>query len=306
MKREELSNYVKGALYGFAIGDALGAPLEFMSSTAIADNYGSVSTYIGGGSCNWEPGECTDDTDMMLATIEAYSESQDIEEFQTKCLKKYHNWLDSKPKDVGVQTLQALNHTQSRLYNVAALHDLSSYDWKQAMGNGSLMRSLGLCLVHDAKANEAQSMLTHSIDCNEHLLQYYNFFDIVEDYATTSDIKTKRLKKLKEQVALHSYRYKSVNFITNGGFVQDTMCSVNKGIEQGLSQMNIMDGIICTINNGNDADTVGALVGGVLGWYMGYNEIPDYYIANLLPKYQEEINKKAELLVDIILKRSII
>ena len=45
-------NAIKGALYGVAIGDALGAPLEFMSAKEIANRHGKVTEMIGGGWLN--------------------------------------------------------------------------------------------------------------------------------------------------------------------------------------------------------------------------------------------------------------
>lgn len=41
---------VRGALYGVAVGDALGAPLEFMNATQIKQQYGApVREMVGGG-----------------------------------------------------------------------------------------------------------------------------------------------------------------------------------------------------------------------------------------------------------------
>jgi len=60
-------NKIKGALFGFAIGDALGGTTEFLSKEEIQDKYGEVREIIGGGIWNLEKGETTDDTAMTLA-----------------------------------------------------------------------------------------------------------------------------------------------------------------------------------------------------------------------------------------------
>ena len=44
-----LQSKIKGALYGFAIGDAMGATTEFMSEDSIKAKYGKVKNIIGGG-----------------------------------------------------------------------------------------------------------------------------------------------------------------------------------------------------------------------------------------------------------------
>ena len=39
---------IKGALYGFAIGDAMGATTEFMTEASIKAQHGKVKNIIGG------------------------------------------------------------------------------------------------------------------------------------------------------------------------------------------------------------------------------------------------------------------
>ena len=46
---EKQLDRIRGALYGVAVGDALGGPLEFMSDRQIRDAYGRVTDMIGGG-----------------------------------------------------------------------------------------------------------------------------------------------------------------------------------------------------------------------------------------------------------------
>ena len=60
---------VLGCLLGGAIGDALGAPIEFWGLREIRDRYGTqgVTGYVSDG---WPPGTFTDDTQMALFTAE--------------------------------------------------------------------------------------------------------------------------------------------------------------------------------------------------------------------------------------------
>lgn len=86
---ENIQSKIKGALYGFAIGDAMGATTEFMSEIEIKEKYGEVRDIIGGGWLNLKPGEVTDDTQMTLCVCEAiehayYSVFDDNEEFVTE------------------------------------------------------------------------------------------------------------------------------------------------------------------------------------------------------------------------------
>ena len=61
-----MQNRFIGCLLGLAIGDALGAPVEFLNAEEIKQRHGRVTDYLGGGWLNLKPGECSDDTALML------------------------------------------------------------------------------------------------------------------------------------------------------------------------------------------------------------------------------------------------
>lgn len=96
---KNLRDRIAGALYGVAIGDAMGAPLEFMSKDEIARAHGRVTEMIGGGWLNVEPGEITDDTQMTLAVAEGIIENPDD---PVKGIgNRFIEWAKSGPKDIG-------------------------------------------------------------------------------------------------------------------------------------------------------------------------------------------------------------
>ena len=63
----ELLDRALGSYLGLAIGDALGATVEFMTAREIAERYRVHQEIIGGGWLQLEPGRVTDDTEMALA-----------------------------------------------------------------------------------------------------------------------------------------------------------------------------------------------------------------------------------------------
>jgi ADP-ribosylglycohydrolase len=70
-ERADLSlNRRRGALLGLAVGDALGAAVEFMSP----GSFEPVSDYRDGGAHGLAPGEWTDDTSMALALADSIAE----------------------------------------------------------------------------------------------------------------------------------------------------------------------------------------------------------------------------------------
>jgi ADP-ribosylglycohydrolase len=68
----DLTDGVRGSLLGLAVGDALGAPLEFMSRSAIEREHGVLRELVGGGVFGWRPGQGTDDSDLTKALLDAY------------------------------------------------------------------------------------------------------------------------------------------------------------------------------------------------------------------------------------------
>lgn len=74
----ELTRYL-GCLYGVALGDAIGAPVEFLRWSSIAEKYGPAGVKglvenDTGPCCGLPPGHYTDDTQMTLATAQGIIE----------------------------------------------------------------------------------------------------------------------------------------------------------------------------------------------------------------------------------------
>jgi ADP-ribosylglycohydrolase len=98
MKKAALGNYT-GCLIGGAIGDALGAPVEFLDMGTILKNYGSagITGYV---DHEGAKGEFTDDTQMTLFTAEALLRSYQRQvlrgiggSFPTIAHMSYLRWL---------------------------------------------------------------------------------------------------------------------------------------------------------------------------------------------------------------------
>ena len=156
-----------GLLLGLACGDALGAGYEFGPTL---DE--SVPVHmIGGGIGDFEPGEWTDDTAMALCITRALATGGDFltEAGLNAVADNFHDWIDSHPKDIGVQTRNVLSLAPSRsaadLTRVA--HERFERYPDHSAGNGSLMRTAAValgCFDDDARlaeATRAVNDLTH-------------------------------------------------------------------------------------------------------------------------------------------------
>ena len=130
----------KGALYGLAIGDALGVPAEFKYRDDVRDM--NITEMINRGGI--PKGTWSDDTCMALATLDAYTKKGDV---YKNIMENYIDWLaNGKYSPLGYAY-----GTGSCCYK-AITNYMRNNDVKtcgctgvRENGNGSLMRILPSC-----------------------------------------------------------------------------------------------------------------------------------------------------------------
>lgn len=94
-------NKFKGCLLGMAIGDALGAPVEFLSLEKIKKKYGEKGISAFDVWDGFKPGSYTDDTQLSLATAKAciHAHFNLMREGESRSqefvYKRYSEWLES-------------------------------------------------------------------------------------------------------------------------------------------------------------------------------------------------------------------
>lgn len=113
-----ISRY-KGCLLGLAVGDALGAPVEFETLAAIKERFGAKGIQDFEPWDDFAPGSYTDDTQMSLAAaqglLDAYREHRASGRWdvRTAVYREYQNWRKSQAnplnrKSPGLTCLLAL------------------------------------------------------------------------------------------------------------------------------------------------------------------------------------------------------
>ena len=139
-----LSDRFQGCLLGLAVGDALGAPVEGMSEVEIIGLHGRITELSGGG--GWALGEYTDDTSMMLAIARSIAalgrfSPEDVAE-------RFLEWFEAGAKGIGHTTFVALNEMRSGVPWRQAGQNAHRLLREKSAGNGSLMRSAPVALLH--------------------------------------------------------------------------------------------------------------------------------------------------------------
>ena len=152
----QLNDKIKGCLFGGAIGDALGYPVEFISHPEIVSKYGDhgIQQYEFNIPCEkgkFKEAQISDDTQMTLYTAEAILKNPDSKEEVLENIKKaYVVWMCKQtgvqPKveiDLDIAKIDALN--QRRAPGATCISALESINYgnevyNDSKGCGAVMR----------------------------------------------------------------------------------------------------------------------------------------------------------------------
>jgi len=142
---------IKDALFGLAVGDTLGVPVEFKSRETIRQN--PVTEMIGYGTYNLPPGTWSDDSSLAFCLAEALTQDFELNVIGQNFVKWYDEnfWTPhGRVFDIGNTTRQAINNLST-----ATRPDLAGGFDEDENGNGSLMRILPLLFyIKDKEINE--------------------------------------------------------------------------------------------------------------------------------------------------------
>ncbi|MDR1687454.1 MAG: ADP-ribosylglycohydrolase family protein [Clostridiales bacterium] len=297
-------NRVLGALLGVAVGDALGAPLEFMSAEEIqATHGGSVRDMIGDGWLDVAPGEVTDDTQMTLAVAEgiALCPNDPVPAIG----KRFLAWYDSKPKDIGNCCREAIEHVKrsgindtSAAWHVAAasVHEKTG---GQTAGNGALMRTVYPGLYYPpSEAHFAASVIakmTHWHDESTMAVILYTMAisDLVAENEGiregSGEIAWGKAQIERRMVNVRK-RAEGKKITPSGYAINSAVCAINAIRDTGSFE----DALVQAVNLGGDADTIGAITGGLAGALYGADAIPQRWVKKLDKGTVKRIEKLAE------------
>lgn len=267
---------IRGALFGVAIGDALGATTEFMTKEAIQQEYGKVTEIIGGGHWQLEPGDVTDDTEMTIALIKGImtNSMNPIEEIG----RQFLHWKKCNPVDIGITIRTVMEHYQDNWFDAArATHE--HLDGLSA-GNGSLMRCLPIALAYsDGKKVEElsvlQSKMTHYDELAAEACVIYN--KIASRVLGGEGLRESILEEIKD--TRYDSLYEAEPDCPPDGFVVHTMQWVLYWL---LSSETFEDVVVGATNMGNDSDTIAAIAGGLKGLEVGYRNLPGKFKDHIL------------------------
>nr|DAG82213.1 MAG TPA: hypothetical protein [Caudoviricetes sp.] len=291
----ELLSKVEGAIFGVAIGDALGATNEFKTKEQI-ERVGKVTEIIGGGWLNLEPGEITDDTQMTLCVSEAmhlaykFKHSERKKTFLDTCGYNFLKWYESNPKDVGICCSNVIGKfVRDKRRNFENwLNWAKNINNKRAsLGNGGLMRCVPCCFIKDKSWAILQSEMTHNNEVSSRCVSiYYDAFRICLFAETRIQASLEIQKLIVENKDLFE-KYLDSEYSFSGHVVN----SLYHALDATVRHDTFEDAILYIVNNGGDSDTIGAIAGGLIGCLVGYKNLPCKFVNGL----QRDVRSKLYL-----------
>lgn len=327
---KEIMEYAKNkielmvsGIIGFAIGDALGVPVEFFNREKLTKN--PINDMIGFGTHSVSEGTWSDDTSMMLATMDSILETKSIDYFDI--MTKFLEWIEQSKYtatnyvfDIGELTKKAI----LKFKNGVNIYECGNRGIN-SNGNGSLMRMLPIAYYlfsnnfteeDEIKIINNVSSLTHGheISC----LGCKIFIDYIKQLLNGVD-KNKALNYIRKTDYSKFYSNNSIKMykhilsddisklskkeIKSSGFIVDTLEAC---LWSTLTSNSYEETVLKAINLGGDTDTIGALSGALSGIIYGEINIPrkwKYRIKNR--KYLENLTDKFVLYLNEAIKTKI-
>ncbi len=281
----------EAAYLGLALGDALGATVEFMMPREIATQYGVHREIRGGGWLHIKPGQVTDDTTMSLALGAAIlADGGQVQALS--CAQAFDTWMRGKPVDIGNtvrRNLIAFRHSGNPVAPV------SEFD----AGNGAAMRTLPVALAtlqHSEAvvraAVRAQSHVTHNNPVSDAACEFLTL--AVQDFIRGEALRTvyrRRIQPLIEDYP--EFNYRGPRRDNPSGWIVETMQVVLQSL---MSTDSFETCLIDAVNRGGDADTTGAIVGLLAGALYGLDALPNRWLKALDPKVNTTCRIQAQAL----------
>jgi ADP-ribosylglycohydrolase len=282
---------VLGMLYGLALGDALGAPVEFWELKGIRERYGP------GGILELpEPALFTDDTQMTLAVAEALVETghQDLGAIMAAISREFVAWLHSPEND--------RSPGGSCLYGARQLEAGVPW-WKSGKPNskgcGAVMRvaPIGYLYQHDLpklrQVAGASALATHHHPTAQIGAVAAAFtIKLALDRLPPEEMLAPLELETHGQVAEFDQALDRLEEALEMDSADAALAHIGEGwvAEEAIMMalycfMKSPDDFVATIRRGanteGDSDSIASIAGGISGAYLGIRGLPAAWVARL-------------------------
>ncbi len=301
---------IHSALFGVAVGDALGVPVEFRNRGYLKES--PVTDMLAYGTHNQPAGTWSDDSSLTFCLAESLTRGYNLKDMGMRFVSWYEDnyWTPHGVVfDVGVATSRAIYQLMKDINPVMAGGREEADN-----GNGSLMRIMPL-LFHVQHMDIAErfrhiqdvSSLTHGhirsvlacfiyiefglrlIKMHDKFKAFENTKEIVNNFLHNNPICSDNEINKFHRILLNpfgEYEIKPVyeypeSEIASSGYVVHSLeaalwCLFKEDTYEGT--------VLRAVNLGSDTDTTAAIAGGLAGLLYGFEAIPQKWIDQLARK----------------------
>ncbi len=306
-------NIYNDVLFGVAVGDALGVPVEFRSREELRKD--PVTGMRGYGTHGQPPGTWSDDSSLTFCLAEALTEGFDL----TIIARNFVRWhrrgywsAHGKIFDIGGITWRAL----SRLHSGVA-PEMAGDDGDWSNGNGSLMRILPLLFHIADRPAEERYRLTKQVSAltHRHVRSVISCFICLEFAGYI-------IRGMDKSEAYSSLRSETPGMLESFGISPGEISQFDRILRKNIASLPpeqiVSDGyvvhtleaslwcimktssyrkaVLKAVNLGRDTDTTAAVAGGLAGLLYGYETIPEEWINVLARKKDiENLSHRLEI-----------
>jgi len=293
-----LQSRAHGAYLGLAVGDALGATVEFMTAREIAIELGTHKEITGGGWLRLKAGNVTDDTTMSHALGHAIIEQGKVE--AEAVADAFNCWLRGKPIDVG-------NTVRKGIVNYRLTGETKAPENYYDAGNGACMRSLPVALATYGQDDESvrqasrlQAHVTHNNEISDAGCEcVISLVHSALDNQSKSEMIMSPIQKLIAKYPEYAFRGRHRDNPT--AYIVETLQAVFQAI---FDSSSFEDCLINIVNRGGDADTTGAIAGMIAGSLYGVECIPERWLKVLNKDIKQTCVHQADALMNLALSRN--
>jgi ADP-ribosylglycohydrolase len=283
-------------MIGLAVGDALGAAVEFQPPGTFPE----VTGFRAGGPHGLEAGEWTDDTSMALALADSIARAGwDLNDQVSRYLRWFERGeysVNGRLFDIGITTRSALRRFQ-KSGDACNSGDSST----RASGNGSIMRLAPVPVAYlDLFPDRLEELVLKLIDASRpthaspQCLSACAYFGAIlagllqgRPRDEVLDPGWEPIRRIHEFSPLHpevlaiaegSFREKTPPDIRGSGYV---VSSLEAALWAFHDAADFRQAVLRAVNLGDDADTTGAVCGQLAGAAFGESGIPAEWRQNL-------------------------
>ncbi|CAF1253576.1 unnamed protein product [Rotaria sordida] len=311
-------------MVGMALGDALGAHVEFRPRAFLLQN--PVVDLKAGGTWGLKEGQFTDDTSMALCLAASLVCRRDFVPYDQLVRYKWwykHGYMSSTGEcfDIGAATRDSLCEFEGRQKQFSATHEvpfdeldflcdpdlLAEFNVQCSRagvaGNGALMRLTPVPLffyrhpVHAVKYSGFSGVITHGDQKAYDACRYYGALIVAALQGAT-----------KEELLNDEFYETHISWFAEGPLAPEIMriangsYKQNDGYDAGIrgkgyivnaleaalwafwSEKTFKKGALAAVNLGDDTDTTAAIYGQLAGAYYGYEKLPKKWVEKVYAK----------------------